>query len=382
MYQKLFALGASLLAVGVASAQILDTQTTNDYLHYSFPVAATQKLQTATPHQVSSDQYWFRATGAELNRGIKIATTQAKVTILIGQGAKSQAQLDTSLLQLAPQDQPAASVIDKRVAADTLAQVGVFANTVALTTVDGGRAGDLRLSTEQALAADAVYVITVKEQHSKYELALDIKSQSFTATDKVVATATLAGAASLAAEAQVVAPNGATTPVTVAANGDGLTFDVAEVAAIQAPARGLYELRVHSSAKVGGNDVRRSAKLAFALLRNSAALERASLRKNRLGQLQASFAIVASEASRYEVRATLYGTDGKGAMVPVMETHAAQNTNAGSDQINMPFDADILSKANVNAPYELRNVRLFDQQQLGLVDQLGASVTLGAAGDI
>ena len=382
MYQKLFALGASLLAVGVASAQILDTQTTNDYLHYSFPVAATQKLQTATPHQVSSDHYWFRATGAELNRGIKIATTQAKVTILIGQGAKSQRQLDTSLLKLAPQDQPAASVIDKRVAADTLAQVGVFANTVALTTVDAGRAGDLRLSTEQALAADAVYVITVKEQHSNYNLALDIKGQSFTATDKIVAKATLAGAANLAAEAQVVAPNGATTPVTVAANGDGLTFDVAEVAAIQAPAQGLYELRVHSSAKVGGNDVRRSAKLAFALLRNSAALERASLRKNRLGQLQASFAIVASEASRYEVRATLYGTDGKGAMVPVMETHAAQNTNAGSDQINMPFDADILSKAKVNAPYELRNVRLFDQQQLGLVDQLGTSVTLGAAGDM
>lgn len=384
MKKQLLTLGVSLLASGAASAQVLETQSNNDYLHFSFPVAATQTLevQSQKMHQVSSDEYWFRATGAELNKGVNIATTQAKVSILVAQGAKAQAKLDSGLLNLTAKNNRAASVIEKRVSADELAQVGLFANTVALTTRNDGQAGDLVLQTEQALESDAVYVITVKEKNSKHNLALNIQGQSFTAKDRVVASAKLPGVSSLTAEAQLVAPNGTVTPVNVMGSGDDLMFSVDDVAAIQSPVNGLYELRVHSTADLNGADVRRSAKVAFALSRNSASLERATLSQNKLNHLNATFNIVASEASRYEVRATLYGTNANGQMVPVMETHAAQNTNAGSDQIKMPFDASILAKASVNAPYELRNVRLFDQKQLGLVDQMNTSVTFGVQGEM
>lgn len=382
MKKQVLTLGFSLIASAMASAQVLDTQTSNDYLNFSFPIAAnaTLEVQSQKLHEVKSNEYWFKATGAELNKGVLLNTTQAKVAILVAQGAKEQAQLDSGLLQLAHVNNPAASVIANRVSADELAQVGLFANTIALTTRQDGDAGALMLKTEQELDANSLYVITVKEKNSKHNLALNIKGQQFTAEDRVVASATLPGASALKASAELVAPNGETTPVNVMGSGDNLMFSVADVNAIQSPINGLYELRVHTTGEQNGETVRRSAKVAFGLSRNSADLTSASISENN--GLSATVNILAKEASRYEVRATLYGTDARGQMVPVMETHAAQNTGAGADSIKLPFDAAILANAKVNAPYELRDVRLFDQKQLGLIDELGKTVSFGVKGEM
>ena len=47
-----------------------------------------------------------------------------------------------------------------------------------------------------------------------------------------------------------------------------------------------------------------------------------------------------------------------------METHAAQTFKTGKQVLTMEFDQEILKKSGLQAPFELKNVRLYDQTRL------------------
>ena len=255
----------------------------------------------------------------------------------------------------------------------------MFANTVALTTREDAARGALTLQTEQSLSLSDKYIVQVKEKNSPYTLSVSLPTQSYTESDKVIARGAMLNRgkafASGATSAQLVAPNGEVSQVSVKVNGTDIEFSAADQANIISPINGLYELRVQSKGSNDGLSIQRNAKVAFALARETASLNGASLSEK--DGLHANVRLLAKEAGRFEVRGVLYGTNDRGQLVPVMETHAAQNTNAGADSIKLPFDAAILAKAGVNAPYELRDVRLFDQKQMGLIDNLGKSVAFG-----
>ena len=378
MKKQLLTLGLSMLSVA-ASAQVLETQSANDYLHYSFPVAQNVKLNTTQAYNALSSSYLMEVTGAQLNKGVALNTTQSNVSLLISRKSGAS-QLDTGLLQLRHANAPSVSLVDTRVTAEQLSQVDMFRDTVGLNTAKGAAFGAVMLTTEQSLGADDKYIVQVKEKNSPYNLSVSIPTQSYTANDKVIARgAMLKGSDALnidKATAQLVAPNGQVSEVSVKVNGDELVFSASEQADIISPINGLYELRVQSVASDNDLRIPRHAKVAFALSRDTAKLAGASIVEK--DGLSANVRLVAKEAGRYEVRGVLYGTDARGQLVPVMETHAAQSTNAGSDSIKLPFDASILAQANVKAPYELRDVRLYDQKQLGLVDTLARKVTFGA----
>ena len=381
MKKQLLTLGLSVLSAA-ASAQVLETKTANDYLHFSFPVAQTAKLESSQAYNAMSTSYVMEVTGAQLNKGVSLKTTQSDVAVLISRAGES-VQLDTGLLQLRHPANPSAALVDKRVSDEQLSQVGMFSNTVALKTVSNAAFGALTLKTEQSLAAADKYMVQVQEKNSPYNLSLSIPTQSYTAADKVIARGQmLKGADSLKmanTQAQLIAPNGEVSKVSVKVNGDELVFSASEQAEIISPINGLYELRVQTTGTDNNLSIPRNAKVAFALSRNTATINNAALvEKNGLS---ANVRILAKEAGRYEVRGVLYGTNARGQLVPVMETHAAQSTNAGAESIKLPFDAHILADAKVSAPYELRDVRLFDQKQLGLVDTLERKVTFGATNE-
>jgi hypothetical protein len=386
MKKQLLTLGLSVLSAA-ASAQVLETKSANDYLHYSFPVAQAAKLESTKAYNAMSTSYVMEVTGAQLNKGVALKTTQSDVAVLISRAGESVA-LDTGLLQLRHPANPSAALVDKRVSDEELSQVGMFSNTVALKTVSNAAFGALTLKTAQGLAASDKYMVQVQEKNSPYNLSLSIPTQSYTAADKVIARgAMLKGAGSKGESnlkmsnttAQLIAPNGEVSKVSVKVNGDELVFSASEQAEIISPINGLYELRVQTTGTDNNLSIPRNAKVAFALSRNTATINNAALvEKNGLS---ANVSILAKEAGRFEVRGVLYGTNARGQLVPVMETHAAQSTNAGAESIKLPFDAAILAKANVNAPYELRDVRLFDQKQLGLIDTLERKVKFGAANE-
>ncbi|MCY7297553.1 DUF4785 domain-containing protein [Alteromonas sp. a30] len=377
MKKQLLTLGLSMLSVA-ASAQVLETKSANDFLHYSFPVTQSAKLETTQAYNALSSSYLMEVSGAQLNKGVTLNTTQSNVSFLISRKSGAS-QLDTGLLQLRHANAPSVSLVDTRVTAEQLSQVGMFRDTVALNTVKDAAFGALTLKSEQGLAASDKYIVQVKEKNSPYNLSVSIPTQSYTAGDKVIARGEmLKGSDALnidKATAQLVAPNGKVSQVSVKVNGDEVVFSAAEQADIISPINGLYELRVQSVASDNDLSIPRYAKVAFALSRDTAKLNGASFVEK--DGLSANVRLVAKEAGRYEVRGILYGTNARGQLVPVMETHAAQSTNAGSDSIKLPFDAAILADANVKAPYELRDVRLYDQKQLGLVDTLARNVSFG-----
>lgn len=383
MKKQLLTLGLSVMSV-MASAQVLNTQSSNDYLTFSFPVEQTLTVSNDKGYNALSNEYFMRVTGAQLNQGITVNTTQSEVALLISRGSSETAALDTGLLQLRHPDNAAQSLVTSRVSAEQLSQVSLFSNTVALKTAAAAPAGALKLSTQQALSNDDKYLVQIKEKNSPYELSVSIPTQTYTEGERVIARGAMLsnGKAFKAAKASatLIAPNGDVSEVNVRVNGTDINFTAADQSNIQSPINGMYELHVESAGEQNGLAVQRNAKVAFALSRDTATLRGASI-KNANG-LSADVKFVAKEASRFEVRGVLYGTNSKGRLVPVMETHAAQNTNAGAETINLAFDAAILKKAGVKAPYELRDVRLFDQKQLGMIDTLNRKVVFGGAGEM
>ena len=383
MKKQLLTLGLSVMSV-MASAQVLNTQSSNDYLTYSFPVAKTLTASRDQAYNAMSNEYLMRVTGAQLNRGITVNTTQSEVAVLISRGSGDTAALDTGLLQLRHPNNSAQSLVASRVSVEQLSQVSLFSNTVALKTASAAPAGALKLSTAQTLSNNDKYLVQIKEKNSPYALSVSIPSQTYTEGEKVIARAAMLsnGQAYKAGKtvASMVAPNGDVSQVNVRVNGTDIQFTAADQRNIQSPITGMYELHVESAGEQNGLTVQRHAKVSFGLSRDTAALRGAAIKNNK--GLSADVNFVAKEASRFEVRGVLYGTNRKGRLVPVMETHAAQNTNAGAETIKLAFDAAILKKAGVKAPYELRDVRLFDQKQLGMIDTLARKVVFGGAGEM
>lgn len=383
MKKQLLTLGLSVMSV-MASAQVLDTKSANDYLTFSFPVEQALSVSSASGYNALSNEYLMRVTGAQLNQGITVNTTQSEVAVLISRGTTETEALDTGLLQLRHPDNAAQSLVSSRVSSEQLAQVSLFSNTVALKTASAAPAGALQLSTPQVLSNDDKYLVQVKEKNSPYELSVSIPTQSYTEGERVIARGAMLsnGEAFKSANtsAKLVAPNGDVSKVNVRVNGTDIDFTAVNPANIVSPINGMYELHVESAGEQDGLNVKRNAKVAFALSRATATLSGAAIKQSK--GLSADVRLVAKEASRFEVRGVLYGTNSKGRLVPVMETHAAQNTNAGTETINLAFDAAILKKAGVNAPYELRDVRLFDQKQLGMIDTLDRKVVFGGAGEM
>ena len=354
----------------------------NDFVHFSFALDSQSKLQPVhKASQTSSDEYWFQTTGAELNKGLMINTTQAGALIRITQGngiaaSKRASELDTSLLELTSPASPKQSAIAKIVSKNQLSETGVFDNTLAIKTAADSQPGVLTLKTSQALNSEDTYMISVKEKNSPYRLNLQLGAQSYGENKNVDASVLLVNSDSLIApddmNVTLVAPDGQKSPVNFSTNKQGqVRLNLIQPQDSIAPINGLYEILVEAKGKSDGFTVQRNAKIALAFTKNTAQFSKVQL--DAQGS-NADLSFVVKKLSRFEVRGVLYGTNIDGELVPVMETHAAQTFKPGLHKIQLPFDAKILNQSQVSAPFELHNVRLFDQKQLGLIDSLSTNL--------
>lgn len=364
-----------LLILATASVSLFaqTSYAASDYASFNFAIDAKQELQQgAQAYSVSSNEYWRQVSGAELKSGIVLHTTQPGAVVLLSSAKQGSTELDTGLVQLNALDTQQ-SAIEKKVSASDLASTGVFANTMAITTSEHLQAGSLQLVSQQSLSDKDSYIVTVKEKHSPYALKLNIAQQSFTSEQTISATAQLhmhnQGVNIRQLNAELIAPDGKKYPVLSSVSQSGSAqFYLSKPEQIQSPINGLYELKVSTLGKDQGLTVQRNAKLAIALVDHNASIQAVTL-KDSADKLSAQVEIEANQSSRFEVRAVLYGTTSQGKLIPVMESHAAQTLSAGTEQLALTFDQDMLAKAGVSAPYQLQDIRLYDQQQLGLVDR-------------
>jgi len=363
-----------LIALALASASLLcpTSHAATDYASFNFAIQAQHKLQQGPQaYSVSSNEYWLQISGAQLKAGIVLNTTQPDAVILLSSAKLGSTELDTGLIELHSLNGQE-SVIEKKVSAAELASTGVFANTMAITTNKYARPGALQFLSHQPLSDKDKYIVTVKEKSSPFALDLNINQQSFTGRHNISASAKLhqaqQGINMAELRAELIAPNGQRLPVLTSIQADGSAkFHLQQPEQIQSPANGLYELKVSTRGNSNGLTVQRNAKLAIALVEHTANI--GAIRVDDSQALLARVEIEAKQSSRFEVRALLYGTNNQGQLVPVMETHAAQTFAAGTHELALTFDQAMLAKAGVSAPYQLQDVRLYDQQQLGMVDR-------------
>lgn len=346
------------------------TAAQNDFAHFSFPLlnqAIDSSLQQ--PHRTSSDEYSLQVSGSALNKGVVLDLTQGQALILLSRAAQAQT-LNSDLLSI-HSAATARPMLAERISDAQLAQSGVFSHTLALKTTD--QAGQAILKSTQPLSDKDSYRITVKEKNSPYKLHVQVDSQSYTDAQPVRVQASLQHLQQALTPGQtratLVAPDGKVQALLVGYQGDG-RIDIAlpQVRQPLPPRQGLYEVRLSTEAKDNGVKIRRDGKIALALSSKQASLVSATLTST--SPLVAEVTLHVDTASRYEVRAMLYGTDQQGTLHPVMETHAAQTLEAGSATLALPFDGEILKASGLDQPYVLRHVRLFDQRQLGLMDSL------------
>ena len=79
--------------------------------------------------------------------------------------------------------------------------------------------------------------------------------------------------------------------------------------------------------------------------------------------------VQAASASRYQLAATLFGTNKQGALVPAAVAHSAAWLDSGEASINLRFDAASLKESGLAAPYELRDLRLTNQADMSLLER-------------
>jgi hypothetical protein len=124
---------------------------------------------------------------------------------------------------------------------------------------------------------------------------------------------------------------------------------------------------VRFEGSVNGRALARDARTAFACSVPSARLAR-EVRIVQGDGLQATFGVELASAGRYEVRGILYGTDATGVLRPLAAGYSARWFE-GSGALTLAFDAALLKASGLVAPFELRDVRLYDQGRMGLLQR-------------
>ena len=299
-------------------------------------------------------------------------------------GAEKSELLDVKQLSLLTLD--GTPIRSKKVSESELAQTGIFAKSVALQAQDGKHSTGLMLKSSQPLMKGASYRVMVKEPHSPYSLRLKSAGQSLSAKAKNVVSASLTfDQVSLSKgqmentlyHAKLKGPDGSVLPVTLEQQDEQMNFTIENTDKALAPRYGLYEMQVTAMTRINGLNLQRNAKIALAISQPTAHLKQVELPPAK--QPVALVDVMINTPGRYEIRAVLYATDKQGNLVPAMETHAAKDANAGLERMTVPFDQKLLVSSGLQAPYDVRHVRLFDQGQLALIDEHNAGANLDLA---
>lgn len=323
-----------------------------------------------------SREYWLDATEAELRRGVALPTTADAALIRISPHGDNHSRLKVDDLVI----RNGGVELDGRAATQSLvdetalraAGMDVPEGTVIARLSPAAGSGRLELAIP---AASGSYLIHVFEPTSTTVLSLTASRDTVLAGQSLRVTATLQGAKALTASGLLTAPDGYSQPFALQLQADGSwQADVVPDAA-HARGPGLWEAHTFASGGTSRAPVQRDARTAFALSRPSARLDGtvATDGAQRSG-LSLAVGIEAASASRYQLAGVLYGTAADGTRRPAAYAQSAAWLDAGNGRVTLNFDRNALDAAKLTAPYELRDLRLSDQADLGLIERRARAV--------
>ncbi len=319
-----------------------------------------------------SRQYWVDARGDELGFGIELPLTAPGAILRIS--APDGVRLDPNAVRLRFEGREVAahSLSDAQATGAQLRRTGwgLPGNTLAFRLDRRVGAGSLGLVID-GLPAEVAALIHVHEPNSPYVARLELDRQGFIAGQTIDARLALgsARASGVPASASIVlaAPDGRSNGFLQHRAGSGVwSITAPEQRAASVPGA-LHELQAHIDTRVDGLRVRRDLTHAVAITPALARLSGAAELARGAG-LMLGMGVETAIAGRFQLRGTLYGHDKRGQLVPVALAESAALLPTGAGQLALDFDLDAIERAGFRAPFELRELMLFDQGRMLLLE--------------
>ena len=327
-----------------------------------------------------SREYWLDASEAELQRGVTLALSAPGAVIRLSPHAgNSGARIERRDIVLrAPGPQLQADMLMQALAdEDALREAGmdVPAGSVALRLVDGYAGDRIELAVPTARGA---WLVHVYEPNSKVVLNLGAERDSVTAGDALRVHAEFpAGVAPATVSGFVTAPDGHSQPLDFTRDAAGRFTAEVIPDVVHAGRRGLWEVHAYAQATYPAvpRDARSAFSVALPVARLDGRVER-SATAMRAKPLALRIGVEAIAASRYQVSAVLHGRAADGSQRPVAIAQSAAWLEAGSRFIELAFDASSLAAGGLGPPWELRDLRLVNQADLGLIERRERALVL------
>lgn len=315
--------------------------------------------------QLSSDEYWETVTGAQLNKGISVYSSSnglLRVAPLADNASGARqvaADLDMSQLQVVGAGEQ--SYARQLASQKQMNDAGFTDGSVALS-LSNAQGEMLTLRTNQALKADAKYLVHIKEKNSPYKLAVSAANTMLGQQgERFAIDASVNGvkASAKATQASLISPQGQQTALRFQNGAVVMNQDLEVLGAYT----GLYEVQLTTTVQVDGKLVKRSVKVPFANVAKTA-----QINPQGLTQSEAGFAlpVSVSESGRYGITATLEGTNSAGKKVRLQTVDVAQWLS-GNESVSLPFE---LEKFQQYSDLSLVDVKLMDQSRLMVVQFL------------
>ncbi|RYD16950.1 MAG: DUF4785 family protein [Lysobacteraceae bacterium] len=368
-------------AVAPAPGQLATADLDRTPASLSWPLDPDATLDARPrPFTQQSQAYWIDASESALQQGVRLPLSAAGAVIRLSPhasnpGARIEAQ---DVVLRAPGPQLHAGVLMQALAdEDALREAGmdVPAGSVAFRLDPAFLAPHVELAVPVARGA---WLVHVYEPHSKLVLELGAARDGIVAGEGVRVHARFpAGVATASIGGLLSSPDGHSQPVAFMpdAGGGHSAWVVPDPA--HAGTRGLWEVHVFAQAAHPGvpRDARTSFSVSMPVARLDGRIERVRTTV-RSQPLMLRFGIEAAAASRYQLSAVLYGHAADGSAHPSAIAQSAAWLEAGRGSVDLAFDVPSLSGAGLGPPWELRDLRLVNQADLGLLERRERALVL------
>ncbi|MEL7061251.1 MAG: DUF4785 domain-containing protein [Acidobacteriota bacterium] len=371
-------------AVRVASPALELAPEQRGAVTYSFPVAADARVAPApTPFLAESHEFFVEVSAETLRRGTPLHLTAPGAVVRVHPvGPLLSAAVDSTEFVLTSEVGrfAAGTGMETLADADAMAEAGVpfAAGTVAFRVAPEVGVGAVILSAPD-LRARGTYQVHVFEPQSRIVLTLQTAKVDYLHGEELEVAATLrdgrTGFAASAIEAYVTSPAGRAWTLPLNAEGAGRYVGTLRLDAVEAAAPGLWEVHTAARGRVGGLEVARSERTSFGAHVPTATLSNQVDVTQARGRVEVGFEVAVATPSRFEVRALLYGTDARGQLRPIASGHAADLLETDGT-LRLVFDRELIAASGLEAPFELRDLRLVDYGRLATLHRQAVALRI------
>ncbi|HPF73904.1 MAG TPA: DUF4785 family protein [Xanthomonadaceae bacterium] len=335
---------------------------------FSWAIEADTKLTPAKPFVSDSREFWTNVDALDLAKGFRFQTTAPGAVIRISPttsvGSKAAIAPGDISLAIDGRQLPATALTRTATSAQLKAAGLDFAEGTLAFRIDPAEGSGRVALTAKLAAGDYLIHVTEPESATVAKLSA-ISDTAFTGGDQEARLQLFDGANALPIKRMngiLTAPDGRAFDVDFHTDGKGQALADFALPAKASDVPGLWELHAFVAAEQNGELVMRDVKSAFAVVAPIGRLGSSMQMHDSAQALSFDVPVKAAMGSRFEVRAVLYGTDVDGKQVPLAIGHAADWIDAGNGSVKLSFDHGLLKGAN--APFELRQVELYDQSRL------------------